>query len=300
MKNELKFEGVFPANPTPFRDGKVLEKALREIFEDNISHGVNGFWVAGSTGEGPVLSDSQREIVARIAGETCSGRCLSIMHVGAISTESAVKGASAAAKSGCDAVCCVPPFFFRSTVETVVEHYKRVSEAADGLPFFIYNLPQLTQVETTPSMMEEIVDKVPNVVGLKHSAPNFQDIKIFSDMGLKCFSGNGALPLPALTLGAVGTVDAPLSISPWHYVSLYKAWKNGDISNAKKLQDGISKIVSITRMFDTPAHVTKIILSERTGVDCGIPIPPVKTLNESEKSTVMELAGEAGLLKGPR
>ena len=53
-------------------------------------------------------------------------------------------------------------------------------------------------------------------------------------------------------------------------------------------------------MFDAQSHVTKIILSERTGVDCGTPIPPVKTLNESEKTTVMELAAEAGLLKGPR
>ena len=54
---------------------------------------------------------------------------------------------------------------------------------------------------------------LPVIVGIEED--------IFSDMGLKCFSGNGSLPLPALTLGAVGTVDAPLSISPWHYVSLY-------------------------------------------------------------------------------
>ena len=51
MTMNLKFEGVFPANPTPYKDGKILEEALRGIFEDNISHGVNGFWVAGSTGE---------------------------------------------------------------------------------------------------------------------------------------------------------------------------------------------------------------------------------------------------------
>ena len=72
---ELEFKGVFPANPTPVRsDGRINEESLRAIFEDNLSHGVGGFWVAGSTGEGPIMSDEQRETTARIAGETITGK----------------------------------------------------------------------------------------------------------------------------------------------------------------------------------------------------------------------------------
>lgn len=134
---KLEFKGAFPANPTPVHgDGRINEEALRAIFEENLSHGVEGFWVAGSTGEGPIMSEQQRETTARIAGETVSGKGLSIMHVGAISTESAVKGAKAARQSGCDAICCVPPFFFRPSDDQVVEHYRRVADAAEGLPFF--------------------------------------------------------------------------------------------------------------------------------------------------------------------
>ena len=184
----LEFKGVFPANPTPvYADGRINEKALKNIFEDNLAHGVDGFWVAGSTGEGPVMSEMQREATARVAGETISGKGLSIMHVGAISTESAAKGAKAAKDYGCDAICCVPPFFFRGGDQMTIDHYRRVADAAEGLPFFVYNLPQLTQVETNPDLMEKIVGAVPNVVGLKHSAMNFGDIRLFADMGLKCF-----------------------------------------------------------------------------------------------------------------
>ncbi len=297
---KLEFKGVFPANPTPVHaDGRINEEALRAIFEENLSHGVGGFWVAGSTGEGPVMSDQQRATTARIAGETISGRGLSIMHVGAISTESAVKGAKAAKESGCDAICCVPPFFFRASDDVVIEHYKRVADAADGLPFFVYNLPQLTQVETTPALMEKIVENVPNVMGLKHSAPNFADIRVFADMGLKCFSGNGLLPLPALTMGAVGTVDAPLSIAPWHYTELFDAWERGDMDTAKRLQDGVLKIVDIVRMFGAPAAVTKLILSERLGIDCGRPIPPVADLSDEQRTIVLAAARDAGLLQAP-
>jgi dihydrodipicolinate synthase/N-acetylneuraminate lyase len=293
----LEFEGVFPANPTPVHaDGRVNEEALRAIFEDNLSHGVGGFWVAGSTGEGPVMSEQQRETTARVAGETISGKGLSIMHVGAISTESAAKGAKAAKDSGCDAICCVPPFFFKGNDQMTIDHYKRVADAADGLPFFVYNLPQLTQVEFTPELMEKVVEAVPSVVGLKHSAFTFMNIRAFADMGLKCFSGNGAIPLPALTMGAVGTVDAPLSVAPWHYAEMYDAWESGDMETAQRLQDATKQIVDVVRMFGAPAGVTKMILSERLGIDCGRPIPPVMNLTDEQRPIVMAAAKEVGLL----
>ncbi|HCI85877.1 MAG TPA: hypothetical protein DHV68_03440 [Dehalococcoidia bacterium] len=296
----LDWKGVFPANPTPVRaDGRINEEALRAIFEDNLSHGVDGFWVAGSTGEGPVMSELQRETTARIAGETISGRGLSIMHVGAVSTESAAKGARAAKKSGCDAICCVPPFFFRGDDQMTIDHYKRVADAADGIPFFVYNLPQLTQVEFTPELMEKVIDAVPTVIGLKHSAPMFMYIKAFADLGLKCFSGNGALPLPALTMGAVGTVDAPLSLAPWLYAELHDAWERGDLETAQSLQDKTKAIVDVVKMFGAPAGVTKMILSERLGIDCGRPIPPVMDLTDEQRHIVLAAAEKAGLLETP-
>lgn len=165
--------------------------------------------------------------------------------------------------------------------------------------FFVYNLPQLTQVETAPPLMEKIVENVPNVVGLKHSAVNFSDIRTFASMGLKCFSGNGMLPLPALTMGAVGTVDAPLSIAPWHYSELFDAWERGDMDTAQRLQDEVPQIVDIVRMFGAPAAVTKLILSERLGVDCGRPIPPVADLTDEQRRVVLTAAGQAGLLEAP-
>jgi N-acetylneuraminate lyase len=169
----LEFKGVFPAPPTPVtEDGRVHEKALRALLEDNISFGATGFWMAGTTGEGPILTDDQRDAVARISAEVCRKRALVIMHVGAISTASAVKAAKTARAAGCTAVCCMPPFFFPSTDRSRIEHYKAVADAAGDLPFFVYNLPQLTQVETVPALMEKFVREIPTLKGLKHSAPN--------------------------------------------------------------------------------------------------------------------------------
>ena len=207
------------------------------------------------------------------------------------------QAAKQAKEYGCAAICCVPPIFFRTTDRARIDHYKAVADAADGLPFFVYNLPQLTQVETVPALMEKFMAAVPTIVGLKHSAVNFADIRAFADMGLKCFSGNGALPLPALTMGAVGTVDAPLSIAPWHYAELFAAWERGDMARAQELQDGVGAIVDVVRMFEAPADVTKAILSERLGIDCGRSIPPVNRLTDEERAEVVKVARERGFTK---
>jgi N-acetylneuraminate lyase len=293
---KLEFKGVFPAPPTPVtQDGDIHEKALRALLEDNIAHGAHGFWMAGSTGEGPILTDEQRDAVARISGETCRGRALVIMHVGAISTASAVRAARTARTAGCAAVCCVPPFFFPSSERSRIEHYKAVADAAGDLPFFVYNLPQLTQVETAPALMEKFVRELPTLKGLKHSAPNFADIRVFADMGLTCFSGNGAFPLPALTMGAVGSIDAPLALAPWHYAELFSAWEAGDMARAQSLQDGVRKYVDLVWMFGAPAHVCKVVLSVRLGIDCGRSIPPVNSLTDDERREVLRVAQSLGL-----
>jgi dihydrodipicolinate synthase/N-acetylneuraminate lyase len=294
----LEFKGVFPAPPTPTtEDGRIHEKALRALLDDNIAHGAHGFWMAGTTGEGPILTDDQRDAVARISAETCKGRALVIMHVGAISTASAVKAAKTARQAGCDAVCCLPPFFFPSTERSRIAHYQAVADAAGELPFFVYNLPQLTQVETVPALMEKFMRAIPTLKGLKHSAPNFADIRVFADMGLTCFSGNGAFPLPALTMGAVGTIDAPLALAPWHYVELYSAWKAGNLARALELQAGIRKFVDLVWMFNAPPDVCKVVLSARLGVDCGRSIPPVNRLSDEERREVLRVAESLGVTK---
>jgi dihydrodipicolinate synthase/N-acetylneuraminate lyase len=294
----LEFKGVFPAPPTPVTEDRgVNEKAFRALLEDNITHGCGGFWVAGSTGEGPVLTEQQRDAAARIAADVCRDRALVIMHVGSMSTASAVKAARTAREAGCAAICCLPPLFFLSTERSLIEYYTAVADAAGDLPFFVYNLPQLTQVEMVPALMEQLQRTIPTLKGLKHSALNFTHIRAYADLGLTCFSGNGAFPLPALNMGAVGTIDAPLSIAPWHYVELYKSWSSGDMARAQKLQDETRKYVDLVWMYRAHADVCKTVLSARLGIDCGRSIPPVIRLSDDERAEVLRVAESIGVTR---
>lgn len=298
---KLEFKGVFPAPPTPTtEDGKVNEKALRAMLEDNIEHGCGGFWMAGSTGEGPNLTEEARDVTARVSAEVCKGRALVIMQVASMTTATAVRAATTSREAGCAAVCCLPPLFFRSSERSIIDYYKAVADAAGDLPFFVYNLPQLTQIEFFPPMMEKLKREIPTLKGLKHSAQDFTQIRLFADMGLVCFSGNGALALPALAMGAVGTIDAPLSLAPWHYSELFAAWEAGDLKRAKTLQEGVRKFVDLVWMYAAPADVCKTVLSARLGIDCGRSIPPLNRLTDEQREDVLRVAESIGVTKRPR
>lgn len=288
------FRGVYPALITPMTAGGELnEAALREVIEFNIQAGVHGFWVAGGTGESVLLEDEENMRIAEIASDQSRGRIENIMHVGAATTARAVKLAEHAAKSGVEAICCVPPFFYRQSDEAIVEHYKAVGAAAN-LPLFVYNLPQATGVEITPEMMQKIQDGVPQLKGLKHSAVTFANVRAFSNMGLQCLVGNAMLMLPALTIGASGCVDGPPNVAPELWVEIWNAYNDGDIHRAEAAQEKASQVTDLVRSIGLHAG-TKAILSERLGIDCGAPRLPGQPITPEQRTMMRQRLNELGI-----
>jgi dihydrodipicolinate synthase/N-acetylneuraminate lyase len=290
-----EFKGIFPAIITPMtRDGALNEAAFRQVMEFNIQAGVQGFWVAGGTGESVLLEDEENRRIAEIAADQSQGRIVNIMHVGAPTTLRAARLAEHAAKVGVEAICCVPPFFYRQSDEAVVEHY-RVVAAAANLPFFVYNLPQSTNVEITPELMAKIQEKVPQLAGLKHSAPYMGYVRNFAQMGLACLIGNCRLMLPALTIGATGCVDGPPNLAPERWVALWRAYQAGDLAKAQAAQEHASQVADLAPPFKFHA-TAKAVLSARLGIDCGEPRQPGQPLTASEQADLMGKIRKLGLV----
>ncbi len=280
------FRGIVPAIITPFTPtGGFNEQAYRKVMEANIEAGVHGFWIAGGTGESVLLSAEEIVTIAEISADQGRGRVKNIVHVGSLTTKQSVGLARDVARAGADAICCVPPFFYRPDAETLVTYYKTVAEATD-LPFFIYNLPQSTGTEITLELMEKLVESVPQLAGVKHSADNFHNIRGFSALGIDTFCGSGALLLPALTVGAVGGIDGPLNIAPELWVRVYQSYLAGDLAQAQEAQEQATKLVDLVRRYGLHATV-KLLISTRLGIDCGAPRPPLPSLTREETDQVL-------------
>lgn len=288
------FEGILPAIATPMgADGRFNEAAFREVMEFNIQAGVDGFWVAGGTGESVLLDDDENMAIARAAADQNRGRINNIMHVGAPTTLRAARMAENAAAAGVEAICCVPPFFYRQSDEAIVEHYQTVAAAAD-LPLFVYNLPQSTGVEVTPELMAKIQEGVPQLKGLKHSSVNFTNVYNWVDMGLDCLIGNSALMLPALTIGATGCVDGPPNIAPEMWVEIWRAYSSGDLARAEEAQKRATRLTMLVRQFGMHA-VIKALLSYRLGIDVGDPRLPTRPLTSEQRDQVIATAEAIGV-----
>lgn len=288
------FKGILPAIATPMgSDGRFNEAAFREVMEFNIQAGVDGFWVAGGTGESVLLDDDENMAIARAASDQNRGRIKNIMHVGAPTTLRAARMAENAAAAGVEAICCVPPFFYRQTDENIVEHYRTVAAAAD-LPLFVYNLPQSTGVEITPELMAKIQDGVPQLKGLKHSSINFTNVYDWVDMGLDCLIGSSALMLPALTIGATGCVDGPPNIAPELWVEIWRAYSSGDLARAEEAQRRATRLTMLVRQFGMHA-VIKALLSYRLGIDVGDPRLPTSPLTPEQRDQVIATAEAMGV-----
>ena len=292
------FEGVYPALATPMTaDGVLNESVLAQIVEFNIQAGVHGFWVAGGTGESILLSDEENARIAQITMEQAAGRAKIIMHVGASTTERAAGMAEEAAKHNVDAICCVPPFFYRRNDDEIAEHYRIVAAAAD-VPLFVYNLPSATGVEITPPLMQTIQDRVPQLKGLKHSAPAVPHVHTFSGMGLDCFIGNCRLMLPAMTIGATGCVDGPPNMLPELWIDIWEAYQARDLDRAEAAQKKASSAYDRLDEVGVAFHaLVKGVLTERLGVDCGVPRPPGLPMTDEQRAAIGRIVSEMELAK---
>ena len=283
----MEFKGVYPAIITPLdKTNSFKEEEFRKVVEFNIQAGVHGFWVSGGTGESVYVKPEDIKKVIKSAVDQSNDRAKIIAHVGALTTKLSQDLAYSAADSGAHAICAVPPFFYGPSIETIINHYKAISDASGNLPFFVYNLPQSTGTEIIPETMRIINSEIPNVAGLKHSGPKFTDLRGFVKLGLSCFIGNAALMLPALTLGASGCIDGPLNAAPELWVKIWDLFNNKDFDQSIQAQEEATQFSNIIRDFGMHATIKEII-SYRLDIDCGSPIPPLPNVSKNEKTKLI-------------
>lgn len=282
-----RFQGIFPALITPFdREGEVNLEDLRGLARFQIEKGVNGFFVCGSAGEGPLMSTSQRELVAKTVIDEVSGRVSIIVHVGTTNTKETIELAKHAEENGADAVGVVSPYFFTPDLEGLIEHYRLVSESVE-IPVLIYNIPSRTGFNVTSKMTTELC-KLPNIIGVKDSSRDLVQIRETIETAPKkinVINGSDNLIFAALAIGVDGQISGTANVTPELFVELYKAFKKGERARALKLQADINAVIRALR--GPPVAPRKAALELR-GIRAGVPKRPLRPLKPDEISELRE------------
>ncbi|MCX7031458.1 MAG: dihydrodipicolinate synthase family protein [Spirochaetes bacterium] len=241
MGSAAPFRGVFAAMVTPFTDdGRALsETRLRAYCDFLIDKGVSGLFAFGTTGEWPLLAESERASGSRIIVQQVRKRVPVIAHVGAHETGQVIRLAVEAREAGVDAVSLVSPPFFSLDDDALFDHFTAVARAVAGLPVFLYNIPEFAGNDISPQLFLRVAGKADNVIGLKHSGDSLARILEYRramGAGFSLFNGNDSLALPALHEGVDGLVSGNASTRPELLVALYALFHEGKHGEAAQKQ----------------------------------------------------------------
>lgn len=228
-----QFAGLTVAIVTPFRDGKVDEKRLRELVDFQIDAGTNGLCPVGTTGESPTLTHDEHERVIAIVCEQAAGRVRVMAGTGSNSTQEAIDLTKFAKKAGADGAMMVAPYYNKPTGEGFYQHYRAVAEAVD-LPIILYNIPGRTAKNMEPDVVARIAE-IPNVVAIKEATGSMdQASQTLAATNLTVLSGDDSLTLPLMAMGGSGIVSVVGNIVPKDMLALIAAFKSGNLAEAQK------------------------------------------------------------------
>jgi len=142
IRNSFSLHGVIVPLVTPFDEqNRVDHVALRQVVDFVIGKGVHAVMVAGSTGEGPLLTFDERKRVLETVVDQTEGKVPVIAHTGCIDTGSTVALSQHAAEVGANVISAIVPYFFTFSDEQLYHHFLTVAESVPETPMLLYAFP---------------------------------------------------------------------------------------------------------------------------------------------------------------
>lgn len=273
-------QGIVPALVTPFRqDERIDFSAWQHIIDLMIASGVDGLLVGGGQGEFFSLEEEERVVAMRFCRQAVAGRVAVYGNVGAVTTRQTVRLAQQAQAEGIDYAVVITPYYVHPSDDELVEHYQEVCRAV-RMPVLAYNIPERTGVELKPAVLARIAEECPNFVGLKDSTGKLDQMAELTGLGrerpFSVFIGRDHMILPALKLGAAGAVTACANVAPKLFVDLYKAFREGRMEEAARLQALVDPLRQSFALHTFPAVVKEAMaLAGYPAGPCRRPVGPM-------------------------
>lgn len=285
MKN---FRGIYAALLTPFDvNGQINYNSLEKLVEHNINQGMTGLYVCGSTGESMLMSERERIEILKFVKRVTDGRCVLIAHVGAVSTDSAVRMAKAAEAEGYDAVSAVAPFYYSFSKDAIKGYYTDIMNATN-LPMVIYNFPDSGGFSGMVELVKEFAGQS-KLVAVKHTSSNLFDLERFKriDKNLVVFNGFDEMLIGGLSMGADGGIGSTYNFLGKLILKIYDSFNNGDIAGAQAVQTEVNAIIDAMIPFGV-FQMEKQILTYM-GIDMGNCRKPFLPLSDEGKAVAKDI-----------
>lgn len=259
-----QFTGTGIAIVTPFNaDGSIDWTSLEKLIEFWIAGKVEYLVVLGTTGESATVHGEEKQDLFRFVAEKVKGRLPLVAGIGGYDTREVLEGFKKFKLDGYSAILSVAPYYNKPNQEGLYQHYKAL-DAATPLPIMMYNVPSRTGQNLTAETQLRIARDCPNIFATKEASGNLDQIGQIIQQKPESFmviSGDDALTLPMIALGADGVTSVVANAYPLGFSEMVRACLKGDFESARKLHFQFTDIIASMFAEGSPSGV-KFYLAE--------------------------------------
>lgn len=286
--------GSVVALVTPFKaNGSVDFDALARLVDFHLQSGTDAILTLGTTGESATMTDEEDNSVVDAVVKQVAGRIPVIAGSGSNCTAAMLDKSLTYQGLGADGLLLITPYYNKSNEEGIYQHFKTVADAVD-VPCILYNIPGRCGCSISVHNVERL-SKHPNVMGIKEASGSVayaaSIAHLLSD-DFRMFSGEDALTVPLMALGAVGTISVWADVQPALVHEMCRAFLDGDVDRARQIQTDGQPLISALFSEVNPIPV-KDALAQMGMLDLNyrLPLYPMADANRKNLTTALKGAG---------
>ena len=287
--SQAPFGRVVTAMVTPFHaDGRVNLELAARLADHLVANGSDGLVICGTTGESPTLSWAEQHELFAAVKEAVAGRARLVAGSGSNCTAEAVEATREAASLGADGALVVVPYYNKPPQDGLEAHFRAIAQAAPELPLMLYNIPGRTGTSLAPDTAARLLD-LPNVVSFKAASGTTEEVSALRAVcgeRLAIYSGDDALTLPMLAVGAIGVVSVASHVAGPSISAMIEAFLNGDLPAALALHEQLLPLCKALFCTTNPIPVKAAL--ELSGWPVGAPRLPLLSASDTVKQLLSE------------
>ena len=291
------FGRLLTAMVTPFTDDGEVDydgaAALASHLVDELAH--DGLVISGTTGESPTTSDAEKSELLRVVVDAVGDRSHVLAGVGTFSTEHTLSLAADAEKAGAAGLLIVTPYYSRPPQAGLLDHFRTVADAT-ALPIMLYDIPHRSGVPIATDTLLRLAEH-PRIVAVKDAKGDLPaSAQVMAATDLAYYSGDDALTLPLLSIGAVGVVGTSTHFTGLGMHRLIEAHLAGDPATALAWHRRLLPV--FTGVFATQGCILVKDGLRRLGRGNGRVRSPMSPATDAESTALFACLREAGLVTG--
>jgi 4-hydroxy-tetrahydrodipicolinate synthase len=281
-------KGCATALVTPFKkDGSIDDECFKSLVERQIKNGVKLLVPCGTTGESVTMDKDEQLHVIKMTVEVAKQHkgVKVIAGTGSNNTAATIDFTRKARQAGADMALIVGPYYNKPTQDGFFAHFKEIAASVKNFPIMLYNVPGRTASNITAATQVRIAENFSNVVATKEASGNFSQImEIISTRpkNFRVFSGDDAITIPMIAVGADGLVSVCSNEIPKETSQMVEAGLKGNFSKARRTHYKILELMEANFIEANPAPC-KFVMKEMGLLENNVRLPLVSVTRSSEK-----------------